>query len=244
MKTHFNFFILLVTAQLTLLQLLEAAPWPGYGRSYPVHRYEQDFSHDFNYDFGVKRTFMGYEEPDFNVGLSLPSPLKDSRYFSYNLIIVINDNEHEANPSVWGPPQTMRVYSRNINTEKGLLYFWNISTGIDRASTKKGYYRPISFSSRHWSKQFDAPMLSSVFFDGGRALHSSLSTDDLYLMGKRRSSHGCVHVEDNRADELFHLIGHSGYGLVNNISKSGSPKLDKSGSNQYVFGYKTLIIIH
>jgi hypothetical protein len=138
----------------------------------------------------------------------------------------------------------VRVYSRNKSADKGLLYFWNISTGIDRASTKKGYYRPQSFSSRHWSRRFDAPMLFSVFFDGGRALHSSLASFDLKLMGKKRSSHGCVHVEDNRAEELFHLIGQSGYGTVDVIDRHGRLARNKDGSVKRARSYKTLIIIN
>jgi hypothetical protein len=229
---------------LQITPLAKAGPWYGYGRSYPSASYNDDFSSERNYQFGVKGTFLGYEDPDFNEALSLPSPFSDSRFDSYNLIIFINDNAREEYPYMFGPAQTMRVYSRQAPNEKGLLYYWGISTGIDRATTKKGYYRPLAFSSRHWSKQFDAPMMWSIFFDGGKALHSSIATSDLQNLGKRRTSHGCVHVEDYRAEELFHLIGHSGYGAVDLFHKNGQLKFDSNGNVLQGRSYKTLIIIH
>jgi len=220
-------------------------PWPGFGASTPVLKYEKDEAYDPNYKFGQFRTFNAYHDPDFMVALDLPSPMENSDYNTYNIIIEINDNETNINTEAFGPPQTMRVYSRNVEgNDKKLLYFWAISTGIDQASTKKGVFRPQRFSSRHWSKAYDAPMLFSVFFDNGRALHSSIATSDLELMGKQKSSHGCVHVEDNRAEELFHLIGQSGYGSVDLIDKKGKVIRTAQGNTKQVTSYKTLIIIH
>jgi hypothetical protein len=244
MRNIFVVVLVFMVSALIFINNTFAAPWAGYGRSFPVPRYDSDFSADWNHKFGVTRAFMGYTEPDIRDGLNLNNPLMDPRFDSYNLIIVLNDNEIEPNPQRWGPGQTMRVYSRYAEREMGFLYFWSVSTGIDRASTKKGFYRAQSFSSRHWSRQFDAPMLWSVFFDGGKAFHSSLATDDIRLMGNRRSSHGCVHVEEHRAEELFHLVGQSGYGLVDLLTKSGKPVLDSNGRAKKVRSYKTLFIIH
>ena len=57
-------------------------------------------------------------------------------------------------------------------------------------------------------------------------------------MGKAAESHGCVHEEDYRAEEMFHLVGQSGYGLVDQISeRTGRP------TGRQVSGYKTLIIV-
>lgn len=53
-------------------------------------------------------------------------------------------------------------------------------------------------------------MLSSVFFSGGKALHSTLDTDGLKYLGVTRSSHGCVHIEDHRAEVIYNLIGQIG----------------------------------
>lgn len=235
-------YLLLLT--LSMHGLSHAEPWDGFGRTYQVSQDELDEQHDFAYSFGVKGTLSQYRDPDFRIGFRLPTPFADPKFQSYNIIIVVNDNAVEPNPTVWGPPQTMRVYSRFENqNKKGLLYFWNISTG-ESGATNKGYYRPQSFSSRHWSTQFDAPMLWSVFFDKGKALHSSLADSDLLLMGRGRSSKGYVHIEVNRAEELFHQIGQSGYGKVNVFSSSGNLIRDSQGNLTEIESYKTLIIIH
>lgn len=236
--------LVLFSAFMTLSHIGHSEPWPGYGRTMPVSTYDKDEAYNPSYQFGQFKTFRAYQDPNFTVGLRLPSPMLNPDYQAYNIIIVINDNETNVNSQMFGPLQTMRVYAKHANNSQKLLYFWNISTGIDTASTKKGVYRPQRFSSRHWSGSYDAPMLSSVFFDAGRALHSSISTDDLYLMGKKRSSHGCVHVEDNRAEELFHLIGHSGYGKVDLIDHKGKIVKDAEGKAKKVSSYKTLIIIN
>lgn len=232
------------SALITLSHLGYSEPWPGFGPTKPVSTYEKDEAYNPNFQFGQFRTYRPYQDPEFAVGLSLPSPMLHPDYQSYNIIVVINDNETNVNANVFGPPQSMRVYAKNANNDQKLLYFWNISTGIDTANTKKGFYRPQRFSSRHWSGAYDAPMLSSVFFDAGRALHSSISTSDLELMGKRRSSHGCVHVEDNRAEELFHLIGNSGYGRVDLVAHNGKVVKGTDGKAKKVSSYKTLIIIY
>lgn len=235
---------ILFSALLTFSHVSHSEPWPGFGRTMPVSTYEKDEAYDPNYQFGQFKTFHPYQDPEFEAGLSLPSPMLNPDYQSYNIIIVINDNDTNENSEVLGPLQTMRVYAKHAdNNSQKLLYFWNISTGIDGASTRKGVYRPQRFSSRHWSGAYDAPMLASVFFDAGRALHSSISNNDLYLMGKKRSSHGCVHIEDHRAVELFHLIGHSGYGKVDLINNKGKVVKDTAGKAIKVPSYKTLIII-
>jgi hypothetical protein len=128
----------------------------------------------------------------------------------------------------------MRIYKRG----EGLLYYWLISTGMKGFETPSGYFTPQGFSSRHWSQSWDAPMLWSVFFNGGQALHSSLDRFSLSQLGKTTDSHGCVHIEDYRSEELFHLVGQSGFGPVDVIDRnSGQP----TGAKKT--GYKTLIII-
>lgn len=81
-------------------------------------------------------------------------------------------------------------------------------------------------------------MLWAVFFRGGMALHSSLDRESLRELGHKPSSHGCVHIEEYRAEELFHLVGHSGYGPVDVIGRSIGRK-----TGAKIHAYKTLIII-
>jgi lipoprotein-anchoring transpeptidase ErfK/SrfK len=81
-------------------------------------------------------------------------------------------------------------------------------------------------------------MLWAVFFHGGMALHSSLDRDAIRDMGHAAASHGCVHLEDYRAEEMFHLIGQSGYGQVDQIDERSGKRTGKK-----VAAYKALIII-
>ncbi|HEY8270193.1 MAG TPA: L,D-transpeptidase [Pseudobdellovibrionaceae bacterium] len=202
--------------------------------------YSKDPAYTPNYRFGIKYTFMPYQDPDMHEAIDTNNPLLNPAYDSYNLIVIVNKFDRRDQ---WGRAQTMRVYKRNVKENDGLIYYWYVSTGMDGFGTNAGYFVPQSFSSRHWSSQYDAPMRSSVFFLGGKALHASIDSDSLKALGTPYS-HGCVHVEDNRAEELFHLIGHSGYGSVDLIDqKTGKLKLE-NGRAIKVQATKTLIIVH
>jgi L,D-transpeptidase catalytic domain len=205
-------------------------PWEGFPRTQPQTRYENDPAADANHAFGVTKAFSPYKDPNPDEALSLPNPLDDPDFSTYNLIVVIS----KANDDFWGREQTLRVYKRGT----GLIYYWLVSTGMQGHETLAGYFSPKAFSSSHWSREYDAPMLWSVFFHGGEALHSSLDRHAIEDMGKAAESHGCVHEEDYRAEEMFHLVGHSGYGPVDQINeKSGR----KTGAT--IMSYRTLIII-
>ena len=204
--------------------------WDEFPRSMPHFRYEEDEAFESDHHFGVSKAFSPYADPEFEEARQLPDPLTYKGYSSYNLIVIVNKREDPF----WGRQQTMRVYKRG----RGLLYYWFISTGIKGFDTPSGYYRPTMFSSKHWSSIYQVPMLWAVFFHGGMALHSSIDRDSLRELGRQPSSHGCVHVEDYRAEELFHLVGHSGYGYVDAINSRFGRK-----SNNKVLSYKTLIIV-
>jgi len=205
-------------------------PWDGFPRTQPTPRYESDPSSDPNHTFGVTKAFSPYKDPDIAPARDLPNPLDDSDFDSYNLIVVIS----KADDPFWGPEQTLRVYQRG----SGLIYYWLVSTGMQGHETASGYFSPKEFSSRHWSSEYDAPMMWSVFFHGGMALHSSLDRGSIGDMGKAAESHGCVHEEDYRAEEMFHLIGHSGFGPVNQINERTGKK-----TGSVINAYKALIII-
>jgi len=205
-------------------------PWNGFPRSIPNLRYENDSAADADYHFGITKAFKPYTDPDLNAVMHLPSPLNNPEFHSYDLIVIVNK---QTDP-FWGPGQTLRVYKRG----KGLLYYWYISTGIKGFETPSGFYRPTMFSSRHWSSIYQVPMLWAVFFNGGMALHSSLDRGSLKELGQVPSSHGCVHIEDYRAEELFHLVGHSGIGSVDVIRRASGSRTGKK-----VTSYKTLIIV-
>lgn len=205
-------------------------PFEGFPRTQPQARYESDPAADANHTFGVTKAFSPYKDPDIAEASNLPNPLDDPDFSSYNLIVVISKD----NDDFWGRGETLRVYQRG----SGLIYYWLVSTGMPGHDTMAGYFSPKGFSSSHWSREYDAPMLWSVFFHGGEALHSSLDRNSIADMGKEAASHGCVHEEDYRAEEMFHLVGHSGYGAVDQINeKTGR----KTGAT--VMAYRTLIII-
>ena len=205
-------------------------PWEGFPRSQPNSRYEDDVGAKPDYSFGVTKAFKPYVDPDRSEVEDLPDPLRNAEFQSYNLIVIVSTQ----NDSFWGPGQTLRIYKRG----EGLLYYWLISSGAKGHETSKGYFRPLMFSSRHWSGKYDAPMLWAVFFNGGMALHSSLDQLSLHELGRAAASHGCVHVEDYRSEELFHLVGHSGFGSVDVIDRHSGRRTGGRTSS-----YKTLIIV-
>lgn len=205
-------------------------PWEGFPRSQPTTRYEADVGAKSDYAFGVTKAFAPYRDPDRAEADTLPDPLANPDFDSYNLIVIVNKRDDPY----WGRAQTLRLYKRDI----GLHYYWLISSGAKGYETAAGYFRPQHFSSRHWSSKYDAPMLWAVFFHGGMALHSSLDRESLRELGHAAASHGCVHVEDYRAEELFHLVGHSGYGPVDVIDRHSGRKTGRKA-----LSYKTLIIV-
>lgn len=205
-------------------------PWDGFPRTQPTPRYESDVSADKSYKFGVTKAFSPYKDPDIAETDGLPNPLDNHDFDSYNLIVVVSKKDDPY----WGKAQTLRVYKRDV----GLHYYWQVSSGQKGFETASGYFRPQAFSSRHWSGKYDAPMLWAVFFNGGMALHSSLDRQALQEMGNAAASHGCVHVEDYRAEELFHLVGQSGYGPVDVIDRASGRKTGAKAQS-----YKTLIIV-
>lgn len=213
-----------------------AEPWPDYGRTFPTPRYELDPNADFQYDFVVNRSFPPYRDPPFEAAIDLPNPLDDAAFNAFDVIIVVNKRDSEF----WGPAQTLRIYRRG----QGLMYYWLVSTGRRSFETPSGYYLVSGFSSRHWSKPFDAPMLWSVFFQGGKALHSSLDREALGDLGDRPSSHGCVHIEEYRAEALFHLVGRSGFGTVPRIDpRNARQAVSARGLPIYALAPKTLVIV-
>ena len=205
--------------------------WHDFPRGYQVPRYEMDIDHDPNPVFGVTQAFKPYQDPDRKETEGLANPFDNPDFRSYNLIVIVNKKDHPF----WGRAQTLRVYKRGV---AGLHYYWLISTGRKGFETPSGYYRPQAFSSRHYSSKYDAPMQWSVFFNRGMALHSSLDRQAMKEMGHEAASHGCIHVEDYRAQELFHLVGHSGYGPVDVIDRVSGRKTGRKVSS-----YKTLIIV-
>lgn len=220
----------------------QAAPWPGYGETQRVKLYTQDVASHDNYAFGPLKTFTGYSDPNFHEASLSYNPLHNNEYKSYNLIIVVNKGVLKNGER----PQSLRFYDRNAlnNGYNGLIYYWLVSTGIKGYETPSGFFTPQSFSSRHWSGQFDAPMLNSVFFSDGKAFHTSIDTEAMFKLGEP-FSHGCIHLEDYRATDLFHRIGQGGYGLVDQINKkTGRVIRDSSGNPIKAKGYKTLIVIY
>lgn len=228
-------FALLVLLTLPMVSAVRAGPWAEYGRTYPVARYDLDPGADSGYRFASERSFPPYRDPPFDDAVGLPNPLDDPDFSSYQVIVVVNKRDD----AFWGRPETMRVYQRGV----GLLYYWLISTGHSGWRTPSGYFVPTGFSSRHWSSAFDAPMLWSVFFQGGKALHSSLDRDALGSLGQP-TSHGCVHIEEHRAEALFHLIGRSGHGPVDKLDpRTGRLLIGPTGEIEQIDAPRTLIII-
>ncbi len=203
-------------------------------RTYPVPDYQADPQAVF--DLSIEEDFENprkYTDPDFNIALALPSPLLDQRFESYEVIVVANQEDLKGEPG-----QTVRVYDR----QAGLRYFWKSSTARAGKVTPNGYFRVEGFSSRHQSSLYDnAPMPWAVFFNGNIATHGVFDTN-IDRLGTRASA-GCVRLEPNRARALFHLIGNSGAGYVDEINANGFRSLGVDGQPIKKWGYKTLVIV-
>ena len=81
----------------------------------------------------------------------------------------------------------------------------------------------------------------AVFFNGNIATHG-IFDGNIDLLGSRASA-GCVRLEPNRARALFHLIGNSGTGWVDEINANGFRTLGIDGKPLKKWGYRTLVIV-
>jgi hypothetical protein len=82
-------------------------------------------------------------------------------------------------------------------------YNWAVSTGAKRYTTPSGVYKPEWLARKWRSKQYgNAPMLHSIFFHDGYAIHG---TTELARLGKI-ASHGCVRLHPDNAAKLFDLV--------------------------------------
>lgn len=200
----------------------------------PTSRYERDPHADRQFVFNDYSAVPGYSDPDaseWDAALRAPSPLDNPIYYSYNLIILVNKDRQNG---VVG--QRMRVYQRGV----GLIKFWKISTARPGKLTPSGFFRPQLFSSMHRSSIYDSPMPYAVFFNGNIAMHA---TSAVAALGTRASA-GCVRLELQRAEDLFHLVGQSGFGLVDAINEgSGDFARDQLGFQRWVESYQTLVIV-
>lgn len=203
-------------------------------RTWGTPLYDDDPNSDLNdeYVYGDFEPVDNYEDPDINIALSYDneSPLLNPIYDSYNLIVIVTK---QAPVEL---KQTVRVYLR----DEGLIYFWKTSTAREGYSTPVGHFNVTNFSSEHRSSIYNnAPMNWAVFFNGGIASHE---TGAIYKLGKPASA-GCVRLEGQRARDLFHLVGQSGYGLVDKISKNGEYAKDLDNRIIQIRAYKTLYIV-
>ncbi len=230
-------------------------------RTWKQPNYESDKNSDETqiHKFGVFEDVTHYEDPDYSYAQELASPLKDDRFETYDIIVLVNlENEAELAGQRSAEGQRMRVYVRPNAIEQigwdrfhmdkpydpdvGLLYYWKVSTAVAGRITPKGHFTPEMFSSEHRSTTYNnAPMPWAVFFtlDYLYATHGTTSNANL---GKK-ASHGCIRVETQRAQDLFHLIGSNGQGQVDIINRDGSVKTLTDGTRANKTAYKTLYII-
>lgn len=214
--------------------------YSGSKRTYPVPEYIADPAADLMFEAeGEFEDSKAYSDPDFAIAENLPSPLEEPRFNSYNLIIIVNQNEVNKGLPNYEPAQTMRVYSRG---DSSLLYFWKVSTARSGKQTPNGYFRIQHFSSAHESSLYqNAKMPWAVFFNGDIATHAATGAG-VRNLGSRASA-GCVRLENQRARELFHMFGNSGSGYVDEIGPSGLPIFDSNDAPKKVWGYKSLVIV-
>jgi hypothetical protein len=240
-----------------------AAP-PPLSRTEKQPHYKADPGHDQDksYVFGKFEPNDKYEDPDFNYGQSLPSPLWIERFFSYDVIVMVQITdatygaEPEANPA---QGQHMRVYVRpealdeigferfhlanSYDPDVGLLYYWKVSTAKteDGKITPRGVFTTETFSSDHYSRSYNNdPMPYALFYL--RSLYATHGTTEPEKLGTP-ASHGCIRLETQRARELFHLVGTIGDGPVDVINHMGERLTFRNGNPQKRSAYKTLYII-
>lgn len=70
---------------------------------------------------------------------------------------------------------------------------FKVMTGDDERPTYPGVFRIREKKPMHWSKQAQAPMPLSLFFDEGRALHEGDVWNNFREIDKY-ASRGCVHI--------------------------------------------------
>lgn len=227
-------------------------------RTYPNPNFHKDPGANSNHVFGVYKPANGYKEPDFNQALQLASPLKEQKFESYDIVVLVNIlNSKDSATQLPVKGQKVRVYARDnvLNTigsdqfqqtkydsESGLLFYWNVSTAKPGKNTPRGYYRPESFSSAHQSSLYNsAPMPWAMFFYGHIATHGILG-DNIPKLGTAASA-GCVRMEPQRAKDLFQLVGLRGKDWVDKIDRAGNFTYTTSGEIVQEINYKTLISV-
>lgn len=247
-------------AAVAILLQFYALPFAS-ARTWGISNYEKDPNKNHGHVFGAYANYKGYQDPDISETLGLPSPLYNPTYATYDVIVLVTKTSSKIEGTeLIEKGQRIRVYIReaalneldpsqtrfilpNYDRSSGLLFYWKVSTGRTGSATPSGFFVPQKFSSEHASSLYeDAPMPWAVFFDGNVATHATLR--DNYAFLGSRASHGCVRLEEQRAEDLFHLIGNVGLGEVDGITQDGRWVLDTKGNPQKGILYKTLIIIN
>ncbi len=83
------------------------------------------------------------------------------------------------------------------------LYTFKSSTGRRGYITPNGTFKPYSLESMHYSRKYhNSPMPWSVFFNGGVAIHGTVSIRNL----GHAASHGCVRTHPVSARRIYRLI--------------------------------------
>jgi hypothetical protein len=121
----------------------------------------------------------------------------------------------------------------NLSTQKGYLYSrtapvkeFGLSSGTsklkDGVDTKTGLFVIQSKMEKWYSRQFDSTlMLKWMGFNWGIGFHALQGRGYYKYLGKRKSSHGCVRLTRDMAEELYTIIDegtpvlvHEGYSAV------------------------------
>jgi hypothetical protein len=129
----------------------------------------------------------------------------------------------------------------NLSTQKGYLYSrtepvkeFGLSSGTDNLkdgiNTKPGLFVIQAKMEKWYSRQFDSTlMLNWMGFNWGIGFHSLQGNSYYKYLGKRKSSHGCVRLTREIAQELYEKIEegtpvlvHEGHSAVN--VAFGNPK--------------------
>ena len=219
--------------------------WPvvqfdtAYGVNVPRFKLDPEYASHKTYVYSNFQTVNNYEDPEWNIALSMPDPLLDAKYNTYEVLVVVNISDVKIGEQTMKVGQTMRVYKRG----EGLKYFWKVSTAKQGSSTPTGFFTVEGFSSKHASSLYNnAPMSYAIFFNGNIASHSTIKQNYMWL--GTRQSHGCARLEEQRARDLFHTVGGSGFGLVDALNKkTGEVSFDASGDVKQTYAFKTLFII-
>jgi hypothetical protein len=173
-----------------------------------------DIPNTYSARHGVTKSPQDRYEFPFDEARYAPNPLYKRINDQYEIVVVVNKNQiGDLGWDGFERGQTIRVYDRSFYPDDGLRYYWKASTASAGKVTPNGRFHPQSFSSQHGSNLYKSkvgpiPMFFSVFFHGPYAIHSTESGVALDNLGSGQSA-GCVRLEDNRAQTLFHLIGHN-----------------------------------